>query len=633
VAFALAATGAWADPPAHRARLSQDLEQRLAAPTPGTVDVIVDGARADIEALAADYGALPVRWLSQGAVLRVTGDQLSALATDQRVVHLAGDVTVRSLVSVTDQAIGADQVWSGLGGLKPDTGQGIGVAVIDSGIAPLPAIVGQIVASVDFTVDNGPAVDEFGHGTHVAGIIAGQSDPSVPGGFSGVAPGAFLLNLKVLAADGSGSVSNVIAAIDWAVANRDLYKIRIINLSLGHPPMESSEDDPLCQAVQRAVAQGIVVVVAAGNWGETPDGQLVLGGIDSPGTSPYAITVGALNTMGTAIRSDDEVTTYSSRGPTLFDYYLKPDVVAPGNRIVSLEAPGTTIITQNPGLHYAGQGDQTYMQMSGTSMSTAVVSGLAALVLEANPRLDPVKVKAALQLGATFLPAAGLVGCGAGSVDAVASVRIAVLGPETNDDVIIAGESVTPTGIAFWREDATTQAARTVWDERIVWGNSVEDERNSADADRIVWGNRIVWGTEIVEGSRIVWGNQIVWGDRIVWGNRIVWGSRIVWGTDIVDANRIVWGNQSASADRIVWGNQIVWGDRIVWGNQIVWGDRIVWGNDSVSSDQIVWGDRIVWGNDSVSSDQIVWGNRIVWGSDIANADRIVWGNRIVWGE
>ena len=195
------------------------------------------------------------------------------------------------------------------------------------------------------------------------------------------------------------------------------------------------------------------------------------------------------------------MTTYSSRGPTLYDYILKPDVVAPGDRIVSLEAPGSAIITQYPSLHMFTAGSQGYMQMSGTSMSTAVMSGIAALVLQANPKLDPIKVKASLQLGATFLPDAGLVGCGAGSVDAITSVNIAVNGPKTNDDVLIAGETVTPSGITFWREDDTTKAARIVWGQRIVWGNAIT-------SDRIVWGNRIVPVTRSLKATGLYGATQ-----------------------------------------------------------------------------------------------------------------------------
>ena len=144
--------------------------------------------------------------------------------------------------------------------------------------------------------------DAFGHGTHVAGIIAAAADDTLPvvtERYQGVAPGAHLVNLRVLDGEGAGRVSDVIRAIDWAVANRRRYGIRVINLSLGHPVFESAADDPLCEAVERAVAAGMVVVAAAGNLGKTADGTPVIGGIESPGNSPYAITVGALNTKQT----------------------------------------------------------------------------------------------------------------------------------------------------------------------------------------------------------------------------------------------------------------------------------------------------------------------------------------------
>ena len=138
-----------------------------------------------------------------------------------------------------------------------------------------------------------------------------------------------------MGADGSGVTSNVIAAIEWAIENRRAWNIKIINVSLGHPVMESVQDDPLCQAVQRATDAGILVTVAAGNVGKLADGTPVIGGISSPGNSPAALTVGALNTRQTAARSDDVMATYSSRGPTMIDGVLKPELVAPGNRILS----------------------------------------------------------------------------------------------------------------------------------------------------------------------------------------------------------------------------------------------------------------------------------------------------------
>ena len=153
----------------------------------------------------------------------------------------------------------------------------------------------------------------------------------------------------MLTADGSGDTSDVIAAIDWTIENRRRYNLKVINLSLGHPVFESYRDDPLCQAVQRATDAGLLVVTAAGNFGKTADGRPIVGGIISPANSPAALTVGAVNARGTVPRSDDVMATYSSRGPTLFDGLLKPELVAPGNRIVAAAAPGAALPAAFPG--------------------------------------------------------------------------------------------------------------------------------------------------------------------------------------------------------------------------------------------------------------------------------------------
>jgi serine protease AprX len=200
-------------------------------------------------------------------------------------------------------------------------GLGLSVAVIDSGIAPTEALASRIVDFVDFTSGQAQRTDpydDYGHGTHVAGLVAGQQNQA-DWAVQGVAPQTNLVGLKVLKADGSGSVSHVISAIDYAVANRERLRIGVINLSLGHPIFEAAETDPMVQAVEAAIRVGIVVVVSAGNYGMNKARKVGYAGITSPGNSPSAITVGAYNHQGTVDRADDVVADYSSRGPSWYD--------------------------------------------------------------------------------------------------------------------------------------------------------------------------------------------------------------------------------------------------------------------------------------------------------------------------
>src|SRR5205823_2664927 len=274
---------------------------------------------------------------------------------------------------------------------------GVSVAVLDTGVSTkftdFNAIGGKtsrIVAWKDVVSGMASPSDENGHGTHVAGIVLGSGNES-NGLFTGVAPAANLVAGEVLDKNGAGTVSNVIAGINWCVQNKSLYNIRVINLSLGHDPGESYQTDPLCAAVRGAVKAGIVVVCAAGNKGKNSAGQVVYGGIQCPGNEPSAITVGAENTNQTADRVDDTVCTYSSRGPTSIDHLAKPDLVAPGNKIVSACANKSLLDTNYPANQvypaaYGSAGSTNYyLILSGTSMAAPEVAGVAALMLQANP--------------------------------------------------------------------------------------------------------------------------------------------------------------------------------------------------------------------------------------------------------
>jgi hypothetical protein len=220
-------------------------------------------------------------------------------------------------------------------------------------------------------------VDPFGHGTHVAGMIMdkqGKSDAR----YRSVAKGVRLIGMRVLDENGSGYTSTVIQAIDFAVRNRQQLAIDVINLSLGHVVLEPAATDPLVQAVERAVRAGIVVVVAAGNHGTNAEtGATGYAGITSPGNAPSAITVGAVDTHNTLTRTDDQVAPFSSRGPTWYDAYAKPDIVAPGRRVVSFMAKKSPLYLGYP-QYRVDVATRTYMTLSGTSMAASVTTGVVA---------------------------------------------------------------------------------------------------------------------------------------------------------------------------------------------------------------------------------------------------------------
>ena len=272
------------------------------------------------------------------------------------------------------------------------TGRGVGVAIIDSGIDNLQDFDRRISA---FYLPRARARRRSLLTTTVTertspGLI-GSSGKQTGGLWQGVAPNVNFIGLKVLDKTGSGVTSDVITAIQFATVNRKALGIDIINLSLGHPILESAATDPLVQAVEAAVRAGITVVVAAGNYGTSPtSGSVGYAGIASPGNAPSAITVGSAKTFGTAIRSDDRVADYSSRGPSWSDGFGKPDVVAPGNRLVSDMTNGT-LWTGHPEWQAAAPpgGSGKWMQLSGTSMAAGVATGVAALAIEASRAVNP----------------------------------------------------------------------------------------------------------------------------------------------------------------------------------------------------------------------------------------------------
>jgi serine protease AprX len=305
--------------------------------------------------------------------------------------------------------------WRGAVGLSSVAdrydGEDVAVAILDTGVSEAADLRGTVALRVDFTPGH-DGIDRFGHGTHMAGIIAGDGTAS-RGTWQGIAPDAKLISVKVAGPDGATDVSVVLAALQWVVTNRDRLGIRVLNLAFGTDATSSYLADPLNYAVERAWRSGILVVVAAGNSG--PDA----GTISKPGDDPFVVTVGAADVRGTADRRDDVVASFSGRGPTV-DGVPKPDLVAPGISIVSTRAPGSWADLDRP----EARVDDAYFKGTGTSQAAAVVSGVAALMFDADPSLTPDEAKAAL-VGSSW-GLRGQPGAGTGLVDAGRAVQAAL---------------------------------------------------------------------------------------------------------------------------------------------------------------------------------------------------------------
>ena len=405
-------------PPASRLRVivmeapnAGDGPERAVEALGGRVGVpfsVIHGFAAVIPAGALD------RLASAGGVRAVTPDRrLEPLSDDEWWQPAAG-----SLYDV-DRAIRSTDAWE-----DGATGRGVDVALLDTGVAPVPGLTahGKVLNGPDLSFDsqgdNVRYLDAYGHGTHLAGIIAAR-EPSLeldhlrPSDKAGVAPDARIVNVKVGDASGAVDVSQVLAAIDWVVQNRNRngLNIRVLNLSFGTTSTQDYQIDPLAYAAEVAWQRGIVVVVAAGNAG---DGTAEL---NDPASDPYVIAVGAEDTKGTRSAEDDTVPPWSSTGTGT----RGPDLVAPGTSIESLRVPGSAIDVQYP----AARVGSDLFKGSGTSQAAAVVSGAAALVLQKRPQLTPDQVKALLTSTARHLPLATDRSQGAGLID----VRAALSAP------------------------------------------------------------------------------------------------------------------------------------------------------------------------------------------------------------
>jgi len=546
---------------ADRHKVSKDLADKLGQ-ADAAVDIVVryNGDPSDAE-LAA--------WTAKGANLKdhmrrlrtatfhVPAGLIDTLSDNPNVAYISIDRPVAAQFDYAEQAVNVPVAWAQ--GLD---GSGVGIALIDSGIAnhdDLEQANSHKSRVIYREVFNGRKGDEYGHGTHVAGILAGNGKSSTGPGFTytykGVAPNANIIDLEVMDDQGMTTDSLVIKAIDRAIDLKEKYNIRVINLSLGRPIYESSDTDPLCLAVADAWKAGLVVVVSAGNLGRNSYASIL-----SPGNSPYAITVGAMKTMGTPARGDDLIASYSSKGPTYIDMTVKPDLVAPGNLMTSLLAPGSAIVRDYPqGIvpisSYSSfhGGKPAYYTLSGTSMATPMVSGAAALLIQKNPQITPDTVKARLMKTATkdfpatsvaIDPATGIAYVSQYDIFTIGAGYLDIMGALANNDVANAGTQ--SPGVFY---DQASGNFYLIQDDTAVWGTS----RTAVWGTTAVWGSTAVWSaskTAVWGTSKTaVWGTTAVWGSSAVWGTSADWGTSAVWGT----GKTAVWGTSKTA----VWGTSI----------------------------------------------------------------------------
>jgi serine protease AprX len=332
-----------------------------------------------------------------GVAARLTPSQVARLRSNATLTLFADAPVIpqggKALIDQYDRTmVGADKLAA-----QGFLGTGVTVAVLDSGVwysyvnQDLNAnnrILAIYDAIYGLMADAG---DIYGHGTHIASII-GSADTTLNGQPMGIAPMAKLVIVRGFDSNGTGSYASVPTGLNWILANRATYNIRVLNLSFGAKPQSFYWNDPIDQAVMKLWQAGVVVVTSAGNFG--PAAQTIA----VPGNTPYAITVGAMTDNWTPTNTaDDGIASFSSTGPT-YEGFVKPDIVAPGGHLVGSMNHQTTIAKQNPSFASA---DGTFYVVSGTSQAAAVTSGVVALMLQANPALTPDQVKCRLMASAS----------------------------------------------------------------------------------------------------------------------------------------------------------------------------------------------------------------------------------------
>jgi serine protease AprX len=528
-------------------RLDDEIAQRIqVTPANERIPVIVEGApdgfaqgdnirraqRAEdrVRTIGAGTHVKGNSNLLGATVAELTPAEIRALSADAGVDRIHFDTAVHASATnqdntapgqtpiVFEQTVGAPQAWQ-----QGITGTDVAVAVLDTGIDDNNAAFGaRVKARVDLVDPTHPAQgDPAGHGTHVAGIVAASRAFVAPG----IAPEANLVSVRVLDQTGASRLSTVMLGLEWVVAHKTQLGIRVVVMALGAPAVTGYREDPLAAASELAWHSGLVVVTAAGNGGPAA------GTIETPGIDPLVLTVGASDDNGTPRTSDDVLPAWSSVGPTP-DRLAKPDLVAPGRKIVSVRVPGSTIDQLSPD-HIEGP---TTIRFSGTSEAAAVAAGAAALLIQQRPDLQPDQTKSLLTSTARKLDNVRDAAQGNGQLNVARALQAAT-------------PRVTPSPLP---------PANALL--RVVWIQLLRD--GAIDWDQVRW-DQVRW--DQVRWDQVRW-DQVRW-DQVRW-DQVRW--------DQVRWDQVRW-------DQVRW-DQVRW-DQVRW-DQVRW-DQVRW--DQVRWDQVRW--------------------------------------------
>lgn len=575
--------------------VSPDLREMMSnANTPARTKVILqvnDANSARLRATLAKYDArieseMP-RFGALAIDLPTNAIEKIADGTNANYVSLNRSVNGMGHVEVTT---GDDAMLAQPGNSSLD-GSSIGVAILDSGISTKnKSLAGKVAFSKDFTGE-GSTDDSYGHGTFVASMIATNQ-----GSYGGVAPGANLVNFKVLKSDGTGTTADLLDALNAVITYRQAYNIRVVNLSLGMTAVDSYQNDPVCRAVRRLVDLGVVVVAAAGNDGKDASHPKIYGAIHSPGNEPSAITVGAANTYGTDARSDDGVATFSSRGPTRsywkdqsgvkhYDNLIKPDLVAPGNKIIGAASPKNRLTDENPDSCVSqcggassnnGKGD---MRLSGTSVASPIVAGAAAVLLEANPKLTPNMVKMILMYTSQQLKNFNMFEQGAGELNIEGAVRLAKL-VRTNLN------STTTVGAPLLTGSAPVPQS-TIAGETFFWAQGVIFKYDWAKGLDLITKYQRIYSLGVLVGDGITMSDGVLVGDAKMLSTGVMVSDKILTSSGITMSD----GSPFVSSGVLV-GDGVIVADGVMTANGVMLADGAMIADGVMTADGVMSADR-----------------------------------------